>query len=137
MMSHIVTLVIGVAIGWIICTAWMVARLGRASVWINKQALSETRDAAEQARTDALLTSADAANDLALLACLDNGQVSDVRRALTYKLGLFYHRWAAKPDSEIPESIQRSLSAIRDGAKEIESVRKVLTHDPKHGPPPA
>ena len=137
MTSHIVVLVIGIAIGWAFCTMWTVARLGRASVWLNKQALSTARVLAHQAQTDVILTSGDAANDLTLLACLDNGQVSDVKRALIYKLGLFYHRWAGKPDSEVPESIRRCLSAIRDGAKEIESVRTVLTHDPQNGPPPA
>jgi len=99
--------------------------------------MTTERGAADQRQSDALLESGDAANDLALLACLDNGQISDVKRALIYKLGLFYHRWGTKPDAEIPESIQRSLAAIRDAAKQTESVRTVLAHDPQHGPPRA
>jgi hypothetical protein len=135
-MTHFaIALLIGLAMGWTACTAWMVGRFGWSAVWRNKQALSAQRLGAELARTDAVLESAEAANDLGLLSCLDNGQVPDAKRALIYKLGLFYHRWAAQPSNELPESIQRSLSAIRDAAKDNESVRTVLTHNPKNGPP--
>ncbi len=136
MTNLLIALVIGIVIGWVTCTAWMVARFGWNAVWLNKQALSAERLGDELAKTNAVLKSAEAANDLDLLACLDNGQVSDVKRALIYKLGLFYHHWATKPSKEVPESIQRNLSAIRDAAKEIESARTVLTHNPENGPPP-
>lgn len=137
MINVILALVIGVAVGWALCTMWMVARLGRNSVWLNKEALTAREDADEQAKTYALTAAADADNDLALLGFLENGQVSDVKRVLTYKLGLFYHRWAARPHKEVPDSIRRSISAISDAAKEFDSVRTVLTHDPETGPPPA
>ena len=137
MTNYILALIIGIATGWAICLAWIRGRLGRFSVWADKQALSAQRLEGELRTSDALLEAADADTDLELLAALENGQVSDVRKVLAHKLGLFYHRWAGKPPGDIPESIQKSLAAIKNAANHSESVQAVLTHSPENVAPTA
>lgn len=137
MTNLILALVVGIALGWAICHAWIRARLGRVSVWADKQTLSAQRLESELRKSDTLLEAADADTDLELLAALDNGQVSDVRKVLVHKLGLFYHRWAGKPQSDTPESIQKSLAAIRNAANDSESLQAVLTHPPENVAPTA
>jgi hypothetical protein len=137
MTNYILALAIGMAIGWAICHAWIQARLGRFSAWASKQALSPQRFESELRKSDALLEAAEADTDLELLAALDNGQVCDVKKVLVHKLGLFYHRWAGKPAGDTPESIQKSLAAIRNAANDYESVQAVITDPPEDVAPAA
>jgi len=117
--------------------AWTMGRLGSNISWLDRQALSTKRLGEEMAKTDIVLESADAYDDLVLLLGLNNGQVADVKKVLAYKVSLFYHRWTAKPEKEMPECVKNALTAVRNAANENESVRSMLAHDPKQGPPDA
>ena len=133
-----ITLAIGIAIGWAIRHAQTLARFRRETMWLDKQALDFKKFAAEHQQTSVLLQAADADTDLDLLAFLDNGQVSDAKKFLIHKLGLFYRSWTARPAGEaVPESIEKSLSAIKQAAKSLGSVQAVLTYRPDDAKPTA
>jgi hypothetical protein len=133
------TLVVGVAFGWAIRYASAKDRVARAVSRADKmiQYLNEVAVEGQQTNdTISVLTAATADTDLDVLACLDTGQVQDAKKFLVWKLGLFYHGWTTRPKSEIvPESIERSLSRIRDAARTLESVRPVLAYRPGDGKP--
>lgn len=131
-----ITLFIGIAIGWAICYALTIARVGRETIWIDKQVLDFKKFALESKQTDALLAAVDANIDLDLLARLDSDQVSDAKKLLIHKLWLFYQNWTTRPAGErLPESIQKSISAIRQAAESYESVQAVLTYRPDDAKP--
>jgi hypothetical protein len=135
------TMVVGVAFGWAIRYASAKDRIIRAVSRADKEIKYLNEAAAEGHKTNEtinVLAAADADTDLDVLACLDTGQVEDAKKFLVWKLGLFYHKWTTRPKSEVvPESIERSLSRVRDAAKTFGSVRAVLAYRPGNGKPVA
>lgn len=125
----------GFAFGWATRYFSVVDRLAREVTKFDADVPKFEKFAADIEETGFLAEATEAGIDLAILICFDTGQVSDAKKFIVYRLGIFYHKWNLKPKTEVPDRIQKELVGIREAAMRFESVRPVLTFNPSDGPP--